>query len=112
MEPTTAKERLALTVQIADLDLEIASLEQQLHPHLQHLDRLREQRLQALQEYAQSKGPLKRGQETAGGDTLANVQGALPEEEWGPKNLRCRLEECTKHYAKLESEREEEADEG
>ena len=57
MEPTTAKERLTQAAQIADLDLEIVGLEQQLAPHLQRLERLREQRLQALQEYAASKLP-------------------------------------------------------
>lgn len=57
MEPATAKERLTQAATIADLDLEIVSLEQQLQPHLQRLERLREQRLSALQEYAQSKRP-------------------------------------------------------
>ena len=57
MDPTTAKERLTQAAQIADLDLEIVGLEQQLAPHLQRLERLREQRLQALQEYAASKLP-------------------------------------------------------
>lgn len=57
MEPTTAKERLQLAVTIADLDLSIADLEQQLAPHLQRLDDLRRERLQALQAYAQPPEP-------------------------------------------------------
>lgn len=53
----TPKDRLQLAVTIADLDLAICDLEEQLAPHLQRLERLREQRLQALQEYAASKRP-------------------------------------------------------
>lgn len=44
-----------------EVELEIVGLEQQLAPHLQRLDRLREQRLQALQEYAASKRPPEPG---------------------------------------------------
>ena len=46
--------RLTLAAQIADLDLEIVGLEQQLAPHVQRLERLREQRMAALQEYART----------------------------------------------------------
>ena len=53
----TPKDRLQLAVTIADLDLAIADLEQQLTPHLQRLDDLRRERLQALQAYAQPQEP-------------------------------------------------------
>lgn len=67
------KDRLQLAVTIADLDLAICDLEQQLAPHLQRLDDLRRERLQALQVYAQPPEPDP--------EPDADAEGALPPAE-------------------------------